>query len=96
MSTLTDDAAVEPQPRSPRPRGAAAATFDGRIVGRAILDAFKKLHPRVESRNPLMFLVEIGAVWTTVLFLRDLGRGPGSDSVFAGLIVLFLWWGGAS
>ncbi len=43
--------------------------FDPAIVRRAILDSFIKLDPRTEARNPVMFVVEIGAVWTTILFL---------------------------
>src|SRR5450759_1493400 len=65
-------------PGSPDPTGSTHARrktsmFEPTIVRRAILDSFVKLNPRTEACNPIMFIVEISAVWTTVLFVRDLG-----------------------
>ncbi|MGF1948838.1 potassium-transporting ATPase subunit B, partial [Enterococcus gallinarum] len=51
----------------------------------------KKLDPRVQLRNPVMLIVEGGSVWTSVLFFQNLS-GPGSDSVFTGLIAIWLWF----
>ena len=43
-----------------------ASLFDWKIVGPAIGDAFKKLHPRLMIKNPVMFVTLVGAVLTTV------------------------------
>ena len=61
-----------------RPEGAAPASgarslFDGAIVAARRVDSFVKLDPRTLAKNPVMFVVEVGAVLTTVLFFRDLG-----------------------
>jgi potassium-transporting ATPase ATP-binding subunit len=44
----------------------AISLFQREIVGRALIDSFKKLDPRVQIRNPVMFVVEIGALITPV------------------------------
>ena len=59
---------------------------------RAVLDSFVKLDPRLQARNPVMFIVEIGSVLTTFLFLRDIGRVSDATSVFGGLVAAFLWF----
>ncbi len=66
--------------------------FEPEIVRRALLDALKKLDPRVQARNPVMFVVEVGSVLTTVLFFRDLGRYGTNQDVFSGLVAAFLWF----
>ncbi len=43
-------------------------------------------------RNPVMFIVEIGSVLTTLIFLRDLGSSTSQENVFAGLVSLWLWF----
>ncbi len=65
--------------------------FDPTIVGPAILDSFRKLDPRVMVSHPVMFVVEIGSVYTSILFVRDLGKSSGPENLFAGLVALFLW-----
>jgi K+-transporting ATPase ATPase B chain len=79
-----------PKVRS-RPPG-AGSLFDAAIVKRAVLDALVKLDPRTLAKNPVMFVVEVGSVLTTILFLRDLGDATGPQNLFAGLVVLFLWF----
>jgi K+-transporting ATPase ATPase B chain len=44
--------------------------FDPKIIRRAIPDSFKKLDPRWQAKNPVMFVVEIGSAVTTVEFIR--------------------------
>jgi potassium-transporting ATPase ATP-binding subunit len=66
--------------------------FEPEIVRRAIGDSFKKLNPRTLMRNPVMFVVEVGSVFTTFVFFRDLGTGSSKQDVFAGLVALFLWF----
>ena len=48
----------------------ARPLFDPAIIGRAALDALRKLDPRNQIRNPVMFIVEVGAVFTTLLYLQ--------------------------
>src|SRR5262249_15607482 len=69
----------------------ASTLSDPRILGPAIIDAFKKLDPRVMVRNPVMFTVEVVATLTTVLFLRDLVAGKGGLG-FSLQINLWLWF----
>ncbi|MEZ5234426.1 MAG: potassium-transporting ATPase subunit KdpB [Acidimicrobiales bacterium] len=66
--------------------------FDPAITRRAALDAFRKLDPRTEACNPVMFVVWAGSVLATVLFLRDAGRADAAGNVFAGLVAAFLWF----
>ncbi len=49
--------------------------FDAQILGPAIGSAFRKLDPRTLARNPVMFVVGVVTVLTTVLFLRDVVTG---------------------
>ena len=44
------------------------------------------------ARNPVMFVVLVGSVLTSVLFFRDLGSGSAQQNVFAGVTTLFLWF----
>jgi potassium-transporting ATPase ATP-binding subunit len=74
-----------------RPRNAPRSLFEPAIVKRAALDAFRKLDPRLVARNPVMFVVEVGSVVTTYLFLRDLFTGA-PNALFDGQITLWLWF----
>jgi K+-transporting ATPase ATPase B chain len=65
--------------------------FDPRIVRRAVWDSVIKLHPRTLMRNPVMFVVEVVAAVTTILFLRDLLGGTG-HAAFVGHISAWLWF----
>jgi len=76
----------------PRPPKRARGLFEPAIVRRAIRDSFVKLHPRTQARNPVMFVVEIGAVWTTVLFFRDVAKATAANNVFVGLVTAWLWF----
>ena len=65
--------------------------FSAALVGPAFLGAAAKLDPRVMVRNPVMFVVEVVAILTTILFVRDLVTG-GADLFFSGQIILWLWF----
>ena len=54
------------------PRVKALSLFDKGILGRAAVDSFKKLAPQHLYKNPVMFVVEVGSVLCTVLWIRDL------------------------
>src|SRR6201993_51298 len=58
--------------------------LDPGLLAKSLPDALRKLDPRTLWRNPVMFIVEIGAVWSTVLTIRD-------SSWFGWLIVFWLW-----
>ena len=60
-----------------------------KIVRRALLDALVKLNPRKMMGNPVMFVVEVGSVITTVLLIRDWGR---ANFGFNLQITLWLWF----
>src|SRR5471030_54333 len=74
-----------------RKRSSVATLTDPKILGPAVLDAFKKLDPRVMIRNPVMFTVEVVATLTTILFVRDIVVGNGGLG-FAFQINLWLWF----
>jgi K+-transporting ATPase ATPase B chain len=65
--------------------------FDPPIVKRAIMDALIKLHPRTMMKNPVMFVVEAGALMTTILAVRDAASGTGVAG-FTFQITLWLWF----
>jgi K+-transporting ATPase ATPase B chain len=68
----------------------ATAFTDASILVPAIGNAFLKLDPRQMARNPVMFVVEVVATLTTVLFVRDLTQG--AWSAFGFQINLWLWF----
>ena len=69
----------------------ARPLFDREIVGRAMSAAVVKLNPAVLWTNPVIFVVELGAALTTLLFVRDLALGrPGAGFGFQ--IGLWLWF----
>ena len=67
------------------------AIWNTQIVRGAILDSFRKLNPRLMMKNPVMFVVEIGSVITTVLLIRNAIAGS-SGIGFALQITLWLWF----
>ena len=69
----------------------ASAMLDPKIVLPAIGSAFAKLDPRLMVKNPVMFVVEVVATLTTVIFLRDLASG-GEGLGFTFQIILWLWF----
>ncbi len=73
-------------------KATARPLFEGPIVQRAIVDAFKKLDPRAMVKNPVMFVVEIGSAFTTLLFVHALMGGHDAPAGFVGAISLWLWF----
>ncbi len=69
----------------------ARPLFDPPIVKGAIWDSFVKLSPATLWKNPVMFVVEIGAALTTILLLRDLAARAGSAG-FDLQICIWLWF----
>ena len=75
---------------STKPRSSAAAMLDPAILVPALGDTVRKLDPRAMVRNPVMFVVEVVAVLTTILLLRDIVTG-GAHVGFTLQIVIWLW-----
>jgi K+-transporting ATPase ATPase B chain len=73
----------------------AISLFRRDIVTRALLDSFAKLDPRVQIRNPVMFVVEVGAVITTITWFIQLGGGKSlggyEPAWFTFTISVWLW-----
>jgi len=65
--------------------------WDGRILRRAVMDSFKKLDPRIQFKNPVMFIVEIGSALTTAVFFQQMASGAGNP-LFAGQVAFWLWF----
>jgi potassium-transporting ATPase ATP-binding subunit len=65
--------------------------LDRDILLTAIGDSFKKLSPRWQARNPVMFVVEVGSVIATYVFIVGLIGGK-SDTSFVGQVALWLWF----
>ena len=84
---------ISETPRPPKVRTKEASSiFDRAIVGSAMVDSLRKLDPRTMYRNPVMFIVEIGSILTTLIFIRDVGSSTNQENVFAGLVSLWLWF----
>ena len=69
----------------------SASVLDARILIPALADAFRKLNPRSLARNPVMFVVAVVSVLTTVLLLKDMAAGAPNIG-FSMQIVLWLWF----
>jgi len=72
----------------------AVSAWEGRLLKAAFLDSLRRLDPRVMARNPVMFVVEVGSVLTTLVWLRDLlAHVPGAlPAWFTGQVALWLWF----
>src|SRR5262249_35919420 len=78
--------------KSRRPRR-AASLFDPRILARAVVDSFKKLDPRIQAKNPVMFVVEVGSVVTTIEWVRSLlDPKLAGESTFVLAVTIWLWF----
>jgi potassium-transporting ATPase ATP-binding subunit len=62
------------------------------LYRRAVFDAFKKLDPRRQVRNPVMFVTEVGSLLTTLLWFQALGGHGEAPAGFIGAITLWLWF----
>ena len=98
MSTLVADPEIQqnapqddPTSLIPKKLGRARPLFDPEIVGRATRQSFVKLNPITLLKNPVMFVVEVGAALTTVLLVRDIAIGA-SGIGFSLQISLWLWF----
>jgi K+-transporting ATPase ATPase B chain len=74
-----------------RKRMPVSALLDPKIVMPAIGSAFVKLDPRTLIKNPVMFVLEVVTMLTTVILIRDLFTGSG-DIKFEFQIIVWLWF----
>jgi K+-transporting ATPase ATPase B chain len=87
---MTSSTATKPRSnRSARPHQSGPTPVQGGLIDPALLlkalpDAVRKFDPRTLWRNPVMLIVEIGALWSSVLTIR-------SESLFGWLVVFWLW-----
>lgn len=91
----TPESIVRPEvPHDPADtrRPASRPMLDPGIAGPAALGAVRKLDPRTAARNPVMFVVEVGAVLTTALFAVELRSSTGAENLFSGLVATVLWF----
>jgi K+-transporting ATPase ATPase B chain len=66
--------------------------FDSKLVGPAIVESFKKLHPAVQWRSPVMFVVYVGSIITTMLYVQALtGKGEASPGFILSASI-WLWF----
>ncbi|KVP75897.1 potassium-transporting ATPase subunit B [Burkholderia ubonensis] len=71
---------------------ATRSMFDPALVRPAIVDAFKKLTPRTQFRNPVMFCVYVGSILTTILWIAALVGQAEAPAGFILAIALWLWF----
>src|SRR5438067_1936731 len=76
------------------PKAQNLSLFDRSILGSAILQSLKKLAPQLVAKNPVMFVVEIGSVLTTAIWLRDLfaASPSGVPRWFTLAVSIWLWF----
>jgi K+-transporting ATPase ATPase B chain len=72
-------------------RARRISIWDPAIVRQAALDSFRKLDPRVQVKNPVMFIVEAGSFLTTLVFVQELSGGGGRP-LFTGQVAFWLWF----
>jgi K+-transporting ATPase ATPase B chain len=72
-------------------RARRISIWDPGIVKDAVRVSFRKLDPRIQIRNPVMFIVEVGSLLTTIIFFQELVNGAGSP-LFTGQVAFWLWF----
>jgi potassium-transporting ATPase ATP-binding subunit len=72
----------------------AISAWEGPLLRAAVVDSFWKLDPRLMAKNPVMFVVEVGSVLTTLIWLRDLVAPPAgaAPAWFTAQVALWLWF----
>lgn len=68
------------------------ALFEPALMRTALIDAVKKLDPRVQWRNPVMFVVYLGSILTSVIWLVVLSGNAEGSATFTGSIAMWLWF----
>ncbi|MBR7633190.1 potassium-transporting ATPase subunit KdpB [Janthinobacterium lividum] len=66
--------------------------FDSALIGPAVVDAFKKLDPRTQWRSPVMFVVYVGSIITTLLAIQALNGQGEAPFGFIVAVAVWLWF----
>ena len=74
------------------PPGQRLSMFDTRLIGPALVDAFKKLGFRTQLRSPVMFVVYIGSIITTMLYVQALYGTGEAPAGFILAAAIWLWF----
>src|ERR1700752_3154278 len=69
----------------------SSSVFSRELTLAAVRDSFPKLDPRLQLKNPVMFIVALGSVITTAIFFKDIAQGNNSQLWFVGTIAFWLW-----
>ncbi len=71
-----------------------APLWDGALIREALLQSLKKLSPTAQTKNPVMFIVYLGSLFTTVLFCRACITNDANQTsmAFLGWLTLWLWF----
>ena len=72
-------------------RARKISIWDPGIVRQATADSFRKLDPRLQFKNPVMFIVEVGSVLATLVFIQEVVGGAGNP-LFTGQVAFWLWF----
>jgi potassium-transporting ATPase ATP-binding subunit len=70
---------------------ARISIWDSGIVRQATRDSLRKLDPRIQFRNPVMFIVEVGSALTSIIFVQELATSTGQP-LFTGQVAFWLWF----
>jgi potassium-transporting ATPase ATP-binding subunit len=70
----------------------ATPLWEGKIVRGALVDSISKFDPRIQARNPVMFVVEVTAAAVTLILFRDFFSGRSSLAIFELQIAIWLWF----
>jgi potassium-transporting ATPase ATP-binding subunit len=94
---MPTDTLTEPRPVPPEPESHSGITqrqraFDGKILRQALGQTFTKLDPRHMFHAPVLFVVYVGSIWSTVILLRDWTKNSSANNVFNLLVVIFVWF----
>ncbi len=98
QTQLTPQESDEMQPSR---RKGDLSIFDAKIIRQAVGDSFRKLDPRIQAKNPVMFVVEVGSVVTTIEFIRLLFTAPTkafpataltAETIFVLAVAIWLWF----
>ena len=72
-------------------RARQISIWDPAIVRPAVVDSLRKLAPRIQFKNPVMFIVEVGSLITTAIWVQELLAGTGNP-LFTGQVAFWLWF----
>jgi potassium-transporting ATPase ATP-binding subunit len=96
MTELVREAGTVPTARGvtpPRPTAKhKLSMFDRTLLWPAVTDSFRKLDPRLQWRNPVMFVVYIGSILTTALWFQALGGHGEAPAWFIANVAVWLWF----